>query len=335
MNIDFFNTWTSWNTAPTPTVTTTTTNVIPYNLVTVFNNGQMNWLNPQRYNLLIGGRWDPVNQVWYTVDGRQIRPSLPEWTIYFGDASPSFLNVLFPGGKTWNDTFGWMTTTFFQTWQPTHVYMPAPPPIIVYDPPKYIYNPPTTTWNTVVPPNSNPNNLTPNNQMINYITPGTGGQGGSTSVYTVQNPDGTTRQVTAEEFARLQQSGGGQVVNGFGGQGGGSTSTYTIQNPDGTTRQVSAEEFARLQQSGGGQVISGYGGQGGGSTSVYTVQNPDGTTRQVSAEEFARLQSSGGQVVNGFGGQGGGSTSTYTIQNPDGTTRQVSAAEFAQFQSRG
>ena len=103
------------------------TNVIPEYLVFFFDNGNMNWLTPTRYTLLVGGRWDPASLIWYTVDGREIKPETDLWTIYFGDAKPSFLSVLFPGGKSWNQVFGWMTIDFFQTWTSWKA-SPTPPP---------------------------------------------------------------------------------------------------------------------------------------------------------------------------------------------------------------
>lgn len=80
----FFNTW---QPSPTPTQPPYVPqpqpqppNVIPNYQVTFFNNGQMNWLTPQRYTYLVGGRWDPVNFVYYTANNQPIRPSTQEWT---------------------------------------------------------------------------------------------------------------------------------------------------------------------------------------------------------------------------------------------------------------
>jgi hypothetical protein len=82
-----------------------------------FDNNQLNWLNPTRYLLLIGGHWDHQSKIWITSDGRHIEPETSTWNMYFGDIKPNLLNFLFPRGSTWNDIFGWMTIEFFDSWK--------------------------------------------------------------------------------------------------------------------------------------------------------------------------------------------------------------------------
>jgi len=76
----------------------------------------MDWLTPARYKLLVGGRWDEETKIWYTADGKEVKPGTEMWTVYFGDLEASFLSKLFTNGETWNDVFGWMTIDFFETW---------------------------------------------------------------------------------------------------------------------------------------------------------------------------------------------------------------------------
>lgn len=69
--------------------------------------------------MLYGGRWDSVNNIYYTANGQQIIPGTQSWNIYFGqNVQPSLLNGLFSNGQKWNDVFGWMTGDFFNSWTP-------------------------------------------------------------------------------------------------------------------------------------------------------------------------------------------------------------------------
>ena len=90
--------------------------LIPSSLINFFKDGQMNWLNPDRFALLQGGRWDIGLQRWITNDGRQIAPGSLEWTAFFGDLKPDLLNVWFPNGGAWNERFGFINGDFFKNW---------------------------------------------------------------------------------------------------------------------------------------------------------------------------------------------------------------------------
>ena len=102
--------------------------LIPSQYITVFQGGQMNWLTPERFALLKGGKWDNGKKVWINVKGEQVGPGSLDWIRYFGTVNPELLEHLFSNSGSWESVFGFITADFFKNWKGWMPFGGATPP---------------------------------------------------------------------------------------------------------------------------------------------------------------------------------------------------------------
>lgn len=88
-------------------------------------NNFFGWLTPEKFQLLQGGRFDPVNLIWITSDDRQIQPGTPDWVLYFGDLSPDELKLLLPEGGSFTEFYDFINPQWIINFKHGQIQLPS------------------------------------------------------------------------------------------------------------------------------------------------------------------------------------------------------------------